>query len=159
MLLTTVLVDDLVKNERYNVTLGTAEIEKVEINWDRPDILLEGLSSTTTLFSGRSTWAELRPLHYKILILRNFIHLDALTLSEKRDTKHPAIQSLYFLIAAFIKSLSQHADTNLLFLKLTRLTVDRISFDYNATLLLELENTDPLDNGLKIVVDNTKDEQ
>jgi hypothetical protein len=159
MLLTAVVVDDLVTNQRYNVTLSDAETEKVEKNWNRPDVLLDGLSSTTALFSGRSTWADLRPLHFKILILRNFCHLDELTLEEKQNAKHPAIQSLYFLIAALIKSLVQHADTSLLFLKLTRLAPDRISFDYNATVLLELEGSEPLDSGLKIVVDNTKEEQ
>jgi hypothetical protein len=159
MLLTTILVDDLVKNERYNISLSSRETDKVETNWNRPDVLLDGLSANTKLFEGRSTWADLRPLHYKILILRNFLHLDSLSLEQKCDTTHLAIQSLYFLIAAFIRSIADHADANILFLKLTRLTVDRMSFDYTASLLLELENSEPVDSGLKIVVDNTKDDQ
>jgi hypothetical protein len=148
----TVLVNDFVNNERFYVTLGPKEDKKLEEYWFKSDQLLDEISHTP-IFKGLKTWNQLRPSHYQILILRNFVHLDRLTVIEKQDVMHPVLQSLYFLIACLIRSLLEHSESDIEYLKLTRLTKDRLNFDYHASITIEIE---PVESSLKVVVDNTK---
>jgi hypothetical protein len=153
---TTVFVDDYVNGERYYVTMGETELGRVEDNWDNQDRLLVDLSHTR-FFDGKTRWSELRPVHYKVLILRNFVHMDNIKPAQRLDPSNPVVKSLYFLIGAFVKCLSDRADTHVEFLKIQRFTPDQINFDYHASLILELEAAPSQERGLKVVVDNTRE--
>jgi hypothetical protein len=156
-MVTSVFVDDYINNERYHITIGDKDRKKVEDNWFSKDTLLIDLMNVK-FFENKTKWCELRPLHFKVLILRNFLHLDTLKLHQKNDHGHPIVQSLYFLIAGFIKSLNDHADTNVEFLKILRIGNNDINFDYHASLVLQVDMQNSNDANLKVVVDNTKAE-
>jgi hypothetical protein len=60
------------------------------------------------------------------------------------------------LRAKAIKSLSDHADTTVEFLKILRMGENDINFDYHASLILQVDIQTANDSSLKVVVDNTK---
>jgi len=155
-----IYIDDCLNEERYYITLSEFDRCKIIENWNRQDKLLVDLINTK-FFEGKTTWAELRPIHFKFLIMRNFIHLDKIKPKQRINADNPVVASLYFLIGGLIRSISEHADTNVEFLKIVRISVSHINFDFHASLALELD-TKPTTNGdseeipFKIVVDNTK---
>lgn len=153
-----ILIDDYLNNERYYLALSEGDMAIVDDNWENRDILLVDLSNTT-VFRDLTRWYELKPFHFKILITRNFIHLDGLKVVQKHDPRHPVVRSLKFLIGGLIKCLVENASSRIEFLKITRMTAEDICFDYHASLLLHLENASIPDKGLRVVVDNTKEEQ
>ena len=152
----TVLVNDFFNNERYYIALGPKEEKKLAENWHKPDSLLDGLCHTQ-VFKDRRVWSELLPSHYQILLLRNFLHIDDLTVEQKQDVLNETMQSLYFLTACFIRSLPERAETEVEFLKLIRHSKERLTIDYHASVTLELDLVTANESSLKVVVDNTKE--
>ena len=154
-----IFIDDCVNNERYYITLREIDKCKVSENWNTKDKLLVELINTK-FFEGKTTWAELRPIHFKFLIMRNFIHLDQIKPKQRLDPENPVIASLYFLIGGLIRSISEHADTNVEFMKIVRISISHINFDFHASLALELDvraHTKEVEEiPFKVVVDNTK---
>jgi hypothetical protein len=157
---TMLFVDDCVNNERYYITLSDIDNRKITDNWNSPDTLLVDLVNTK-FFEGKTTWGELKPIHFKFLIMRNFIHMDRLKAKQRMDTNNPVVASLYFLIGGLLRSISEKADTTVEFMKIIRITPAHINFDFHASLKLELDtftnDDDPMEEtALKVVVDNTK---
>jgi hypothetical protein len=157
---TMLFVDDCVNNERYYITLSEIDNRKITENWNSPDTLLVDLVNTK-FFEGKTTWGELKPIHFKFLIIRNFIHMDRLKAKQRMDTKHPVVASLYFLIGGLLRAINEKADTTVEFMKIVRVTESHINFDFHASLILEFDTSnnedDPMEEKvLKVVVDNTK---
>jgi hypothetical protein len=154
-----IFIDDCVNDERYYVTLREVDKNKISENWYNKDKLLVELINTK-FFEGKTTWVELRPIHFKFLIMRNFIHSDQLKSNERLDPENPVIASLYFLIGGLLRSISEHADTNVEFMKIVRISISHINFDFHASLALELDvktSTKEVEEiPFKVVVDNTK---
>lgn len=150
---TAVLVDDFVSGRSWNSFFAADAFEKVDANWDKGDQLLAELSKTR-FFTDCDTWSKLRPTHFKVLIIRNFQHVDKLTDEEVTDD-NPVVRSLRFLIAALIRCLRERADADVDMIKIRRVATDTVNFDIVSSLNLELTGR-VAPTGLQLVVDNTK---
>lgn len=148
-----ILVNDYVSNDNYYLHHTDNDLKKIEDNWYHQDSLLVNLQHTS-LFKNRTRWCDLKPIHFNLLIVRNFVHIDNLKHSQRHDCSHPVLQSLMFLILALAKCLYVNSDSNVEFLKINRIKSDVVNFSYQASICLEIIKEEQRE--LKVVVDNTK---
>lgn len=149
---TVIIVNDFVKNSHWTWCYNEDSFPLVEENWQKEDRLLVDLS-TTKLFLGRKTWNSLKPIHYNLLITRNFVHMDALSNTEQSDPTNEVMVSLYFLLGSLTKSIGDSIDANVDVLKVRRIDLETVHFDFSASLMLDLNQVSS--SPFKIVVDNT----
>lgn len=160
-----VIIDDYVRDVRESLVFTEKQMQVVRDNWENQDKLLVEMS-VTDFFKDRTRWCDLQPIHYKVMIMRNFMIVTNLDVTAAKITPEEAEQSLHFLIAALINCIETISGSKIGIFRIQRINDGVINFDYQASLLLELEKAksaakaaaDVKRNPFKIVVDNTKDE-
>ena len=157
-MVTTVFVDDYVSGNKNHLVFGSEEMSVIENYWHVKDELLVGLSGTT-LFKDLTTWSELRPIHFMVLLTQNFNSMDDLTPAQRSSGIDPTMASFNLLVSGLIRCIEIQADSSVELLRIQRITADHINFDYQAALHLQFDYRPKEGKGLKVVVDNTKDEK
>lgn len=167
-----VIYDDLLNGHKFTMILDRSQFDEINEHWNSEDKLLWELKDTP-IFEGATRWSELKPIHFKLLIIRNVIHLDKLGLKEKQDVKQPIVKSLHNLIGGLIRSIEERTDVTIECLKIQRINVEKINFDLKGSLDLNefeyrkpVECTDDVSDieeriekpSLKIVIDNTRND-
>lgn len=150
-MITSVQLYDYVRNSHSNLFIGPEQSEMANRFWHTKDTLLVGLSKTT-FFKDLYTWSDLKPIHYKYLILQN---MNAFP-SEEVDDESQVYKSLIFLLSAFVKCLEDASDSSVRILTISRVSSTVITYEFTASLCMNLaENMTP--SGFKVVIDNTND--
>lgn len=153
----TVILDDFSLDKRSIFFFSDAEFSKIDTNWEKSDVLLVELNKHE-LFKNCNRWCDLKPLHYKLMIIKNLSLYNSLTEIEKEDYNNPVVASLLFLIAGMIKSIETRADTSIELFKIQKINEFSINFEYTGSLNLQSFGniSKNISRDLKIVVDNTK---
>lgn len=154
---------DEIKNLTWSYEYSPQDEIQVDRFWYTEDTLLLQLSETDP-FVGRTMWSDLDALHYQILLLKCFDHLeddhpsDSVTLNFKEP-----FMSFRFLSSAFIKQARINGVTGFELLSIVRKSNGRLamdfsksySFAYPSTAIIAPEPARKI-NPFRIVVDNSK---
>lgn len=160
-----VIIDDYVRGLRESFAFTDAHMKMIEDSWNNQDRLLVELS-TTEFFLGKTRWCELEPLQFKVLIMKNLMVCTEVANIADTTKKEDTERSLLFLIGGLINCLQKKCNCRLDVLKIQRASDIILNFDFQASLMLEIESAKPKPapepdkkNPFKVVVNNTKKEQ
>lgn len=155
---TQVLVYDAVAGRSWDLLFSADSMDTIANNWGTKDKLLVDLAATG-MFEGATSWDQLRPVHYKTLIARNFLHMDKLPESELTSAHNAVSMSMSFLVGCLLRVVSERSELDIEMLKIRRITDDNITYDFVAALnrehVMPPEPT-PDTKGLRLAVDNTR---
>lgn len=154
---------DEIKNLTWSYEYSPQDEIQVDRAWYREDSLLVQLSETDP-FVGRTTWSDLETLHYQILLLKCFDHLqddhpdDSFTLNHKEP-----FMSFRFLSSALIKQTRISGTAGFELLSIMRKANGRLSVDFSKSFSFGYPDTaivtpdvSARPNPFRIVVDNSK---
>jgi hypothetical protein len=155
---TQVLVYDAVVGRSWDLLYTKESMDIISNNWTSQDRLLVDLQSSG-MFDGATSWDQLKPVHFKTLIARNFLHMDKLPDSELKNPKNPVAMSMSFLVGCLLLTVGQRSELDVELVKIRRVTNDSLTFDFTASLNKEHalpEEPTQDTKGLRLAVDNTK---
>ena len=106
---TTVVYDDLQEDKRYYVFFEEDQFERIDRLWEIDDAMLTELRKNP-LFADVNRWKDMKPMQYKVLLIKGMDEFVKLTEEEQTSEENPVVVSLRFFITGFLKSLYERAD-------------------------------------------------
>lgn len=157
-MLSFVQIKDFPSSKTYQVIFHEDDLESME-DWETEDEDLLKFKDSE-IFRGRTSWAMLLPIHFKILISQHCAQLNGLSGAEREahfGEDHDFLLDLTNLLAGYIRCLQE---TNGAYVDLCNIHIlenSKVNFDVNLSMSVESQFVEkPRKSGLKIIVDNTK---
>jgi hypothetical protein len=157
-MLSFVQIKDFPSSRTYQVIFHEDDLDEME-DWDTDDEHLLKFKDSE-IFRGRTSWAMLLPLHFKILISQHCAQLTGITGAEREayfGEESEFLLELTNLLAGYIRCLQE---TNGAYVDLCNIHIlehAKVNFDVNLSMSVESQFLEkPRKSGLKIIVDNTK---
>lgn len=155
---TTVVYDDLQEDKRYYVFFEEEQFDRIDALWEIDDEMLAELRKNS-LFANVKKWKDMKPVQYKVLLIKGIDEFVKLSEEEQTDEENPVVVTLRFFITGFLKSLYERADLNIDLLRIQRYDRKTVSFSIDASLSMTIEFIEKEKLGPKLVVDNTKEDE
>ncbi len=158
--MTLAIINDYVVDRRMKLFFDDEDWDLLDDQWTIKDEILVDLQATS-LFSGRTTWAELDPMHYRLLIASTMSKVFALLEEGKGDKANAALESMTFLISALVRCIQERGDCHVEMIRLVRVGEIDLVVEYEASLSMEEEapRTKAIgkskSGGIQVVVDNS----
>jgi len=149
-----VIIYDFTIERQTFLVFTDAEFEIVMEMWNRPDRILADLQSHA-LFAGRTTWAHLDPMHFRLLLMRNLTLSAALTPEQQADEDNATTRSLHFLLCALIHCIESRSDSSIELLRINRMGETEVTYNYDASINLAVDYPKQPRSTLRVIVDNT----
>lgn len=156
-LMITTIIDDLRTDRRYFFIFGEDDFKELEDAWTKVDQGLLQLHDNP-LFKGLKRWCDLAPVHFKSMILNNLSAFLSLPPPFQTEMSHPLTKSLNLVIMGMIKCLEERTDSNLEMVKLKVINNGEMIVEYSAILTADIRSHISSNNFLKIIVDNSDEE-
>jgi hypothetical protein len=155
------IIDDYVLNRRSSLLFNDSQINVVKERWSEPDILLAELQHFDT-FKGKTSWDQLDPLHFRMLISTTMTARDTkLDPKDYFNDKVPLVQSLYLLLMGLVYCLHSRTGLAVDTIRVMRISDSNVSFESTITLIADRRPEAlpaPPKPGLSIIVDNTQND-
>lgn len=146
--MTKIIINDYDLGREISLNLNNDDWNNLDNHWHKTDSLLIDLQSNS-YFKGKTTWSELSPSHYRLLIIQT---LSKITDVNNNDLdKNDAAKSLRFLLSCLIRCIERNACCEVELLKLGRIDHSNVLFDYVANMNVEFEKPE---SKFSVVVDN-----
>lgn len=159
--MTVAIINDYVVDRRMKLFFDQEDFDLLEEQWGVKDEILVDLQGTS-LFAGRTTWAELDALHYRILIATTMAKTFALIEEGREDAANAALESMTFLITALVRCIEERGECHVEMLRLVRVGEIDLVVEYQASLSMEEElpkakaMSRTKSGGIEVVVDNSQ---
>jgi hypothetical protein len=137
--MTEVIIYDYYVKQRMIYTLTAADFAEYTARCDQTDKLLVAMQDHP-FFEGCRHWGDLELRHLHVMIV-NVLQIVGESSDEQQvNPANQAVQSLTFLLCALLGRL-RRKDVHIDLLRVTRMTVDNVVYDYCATLDIEIAPT------------------
>ena len=159
----TVIRQDFENARLISTTFSQEDREYHATMWHDGDRLLDDLQ-TVDLFKGCTRWCDLKPIHYRHLMMRSVEHTVGLRLDELSDGANPYVRSLNFVTLGFLRSLEEASGMQIELMRIHRTGPNEVSYVITssispalASLVTDQQPEQPKTPNFRIVVDNDKD--
>jgi hypothetical protein len=153
---TSCIIIDHTLQSRQSLFFKQVDFDAMLKAWDNEDTLLIELSNAIDMFSGRTSWSKLDPLHWQFIVTTSVRAVSELSHKEQEDPTNEVVRSLHLMIMGFVLCLEQRCGyATIEALKITRLAELDCSFDFSismATVRVAEEKPKPT---FSVIVDNT----
>lgn len=122
---------DCQSGRQMSIVYGNQDREIVLKYWEDTDGLLDKMQATAS-FRGRTRWCDLMPVHYKLLLTQSVENtFEAIMMAAERGEKfdaddEPVINSMNFIIMAYVKAYEDVADCTIENIRITRIAENEI---------------------------------
>lgn len=130
----TVHVNDHPGNTRMSITFAQADFDLIDAEWESSDETLIALDSLAPAFRGYTKWSLLRTEHYRVLIQRTMLVMEALSASERADAENHVVKTFNAMLLRMLRKIEETTGSTIEFMRIHRLTAKDIVFDFAATM-------------------------
>lgn len=147
-----VIINDFEIGRRMLYILDETDFENQKNMWGNTDDLLIAMNKYE-LFHGRHRWCDLDIKHFHVMIVNILKIMGSLDDMERGDKTNRVVVRLTFLLCGIVSIIQEKTDSVIEMMKINRITVNDVIYDYNATLEVKISPSSPHSN-LKVIVDN-----
>lgn len=137
--MTEVIIYDYYTKQRMIYTLTPQDFAEYTERCGQSDKLLVAFQEHS-FFKGCRYWGDLELRHLHVMIVNVLKIIDEVPDEQRINPANRALQSLTFLLCALIGRL-RRKDIHIDLLRVNRMTIDDVVYDFCATLDIEIEKT------------------
>ena len=147
-----VTINDFEIGRRMVYILDDDDFRIQQKMWSDTDDLLLALQPNA-LFAGRTRWCDLDIRHFHVMIVNMLKMLGNMDEFVRNNNKSQPVMRLAFFLCGLIALLQDQTGSVVELLRMNRISVDDVVYDYSASLDVKIVASGPR-MGLKLVVDN-----
>lgn len=139
----TVYLNDYPANKKMSVLFSQADYDIINRDWDEEDETLRALERLSDAFRGYTKWSSLRTEHYRVLMQRAMIVLEALSVSERQDADNFAVRTFNSLLLRMVKRMETDTGASIEHMRIHRIAHDQIVWDFSSTMNMTFDKPPP----------------
>lgn len=154
----TLIVENFISGTNTTVCFSDSDFDVVNKHWTKPDKLLREINKQG-YFDGKSTWNELSPEHWYVLVTRNLERVLSLEPKKQGDHKNKTVESFHFLVMGLVKCFEHVTQTSVDTFRIQVLKNSTFNFQVQNSYFMNFSSNNQKANAkpaLSVVVDNTE---